>query len=272
VELDHCTTIPVNLLHGKSGARYRAFKESDIHAAVRLFEESQNRYFVKQKRTRDIWRMQQLTNHYRGEPFEAYTLIDEEGMLAYMRLREDKNQKTLYINEACLRTPEASEKVLDVLKRYCKTNNLATLVSRLSYGDEISHRLLSLGAQQVQPYAWQVKIVDYFKLFKKLIPLLEKRLASSNFRKLDDTLNFNFRIFTIRLRVKEGRIIEVEKTDNCTDRTIGLNPYVFPQLLLGYRRREELEHYCPDFRIKSAHKELVDTLFPGGYGYIHHVY
>ena len=161
VELDHYTTIPVNLLQGKSGARYRAFKESDIHAAVKLFEESQDRYYVKQKRTRDIWRMQQLTNYYRGEPFEAYTLIDEEGMLAYMRLREDKNQKTLYINEACLRSPKASEKVLDVLKRYCKTNNLATLVSRLGYVDELSNRLLSLGAQQVQPYAWQVKIVDY---------------------------------------------------------------------------------------------------------------
>ena len=273
VELDHTSTIPVHLIKGKGRVvRYRVFKGSDIPEASKLFESSQKDYFVKQKRTQAVWNIQQSTHYYKGEPFESYILRDEGGILGYLRLREDKNQKVLYLNEACLRNNADPERVLGLLKSYCQSNKLETIVSRLSYEDELSRRLRSLGAEQKKPYAWQVKIVDYLKLFQRLAPLLEKRLKSSKFSKLDETLNLNFRKFTIQICIREGRIVEVEKTDDCSDRTIGLNPYVFPKLLLGYRRIGELEYSHPDFSIKHTHKKLMEILFPGGPGYIHHVY
>ena len=271
VELDHFATIPVRQLPGKSRVSYRSFKESDIPEAMKLFEESQKSYFVEQKRTQAIWDMQQSTNFYNGEPFDSYTLTDEEGMIAYIRVKDDKKQKALYLNEACLRKKGDPEQVLGLLKRYCESNKLETIISRLSYEDVLSQRLKDLGASQNRPYAWQVKIVDYLGIFKKLTPLLERRLKSSKL-KLDETLSFNFRKFTIQIKVKNGRIIDIQKTDDCNDRTIGLNPYIFPKLLLGYRRIEELEFAYPDFSVKNTHKDLMKTLFPASPGYIHHVY
>ena len=95
VELDHFATIPVRQLPGKSRVSYRSFKESDIPEAMKLFEESQKSYFVEQKRTQAIWDMQQSTNFYNGEPFDSYTLTDEEGMIAYIRVKDDKDIKNI---------------------------------------------------------------------------------------------------------------------------------------------------------------------------------
>lgn len=123
-----------------------------------------------------------------------------------------------------------------------------------------------------KPYAWQVKIVDFERIFQKMQLLLNARLAESTYRDHSETLNFNFRRFNIQVIVENGKITSIRKTRDCEDRTIGLNPYVFPQILLGYRNREELEAHYPDFKVKDSHKELIDILFPVKHSYIHYSY
>jgi predicted acetyltransferase len=272
VELDHMISLSLSAIQSKEVTKFRRFDVSDIQAASELLVKSQKRYFIKQKRTRDIWEIQQSTMYYKGEPFEAYSLRDAEGLLAYLRLRQSKKEKTLYLNEACVRDPEACEQVLNFIKSFGRRGRLEKLVSRLSYEDDLSQQLLNFGANQSRPYAWQVKIIDYLEMFKRIAPLLERRLKASQFSGLDEILNFNFRKFTINLKISKGVVEEVRKSDDCTDRTIGLNPYIFPQLLLGYKSREELEFAYPDFSVRETHKELIDTLFPTGPGYIHYVY
>lgn len=132
--------------------------------------------------------------------------------------------------------------------------------------------LRALGGIKNKPYAWQVKIVDLLKLFKKLIPLFEKRIGSSKFKGHTETLNFNFRKYTIQVKFEKGKVEKMTKIPENEDRTIGLNPYVFPELVLGYKSREELESAYPDFSIRSSHKELIDVLFPKNPSYIQYAY
>ena len=132
--------------------------------------------------------------------------------------------------------------------------------------------MAGLGAEKNKPYAWQVKLVDYERIFRRMKPLFNARLADSEYRDHSKTLNFNFRRFNIQLIVENGEINSISKTRDCEDRTIGLNPYVFPQILLGYRGREELEKHYPDFSVRDTHKKLIDTLFPFKHSYIHYSY
>jgi hypothetical protein len=79
-------------------------------------------------------------------------------------------------------------------------------------------------------------------------------------------------MFTIRVTVKKGRIINIQKIQTSERSPIGLNPLAFIQLLTGYKNREELEATYPDVRIALSHRYLIDILFPKLPSYIHSAY
>jgi len=272
LDLDHKTTIPVSELPDtQPSLESREFTEADIPAAAELLDSYHSRYMVHCPRTAAVWRMQHMTGVYNGEPYEGYTLHEDEEVQAYVRVQPRPRDKTLVFKEAGA-VPEAHRQVLAFLRRRCVENGLETLVSTLGYVDPLSELLVGLGADQSLPYGWQVKIVDNVKLLEKIAPLLESRLAGTKFSGLSERLNLNFRRFSVDLIFESGRVASVSLSSDCSDRTIGLNPCVFPQLLLGYRCREELEHAYPDVRVAPSHRMLVDALFPKGPSYIHHVY
>lgn len=272
LDLDHKTTIPVSELPDtQQSLESRGFTEADIPAAAELLDCYHSRYMVHCPRTAAVWRMQHMTGVYNGEPYEGYTLHEGDEVQAYVRVQPRPMDKTLVLKEAGA-LPGVHGQVLAFLRRHCVENGLETLVSTLGYVNPLSELLVELGAERSQPYGWQVKIVDLVRLLEKIAPLLESRLAGTRFSGLGERLNLNFRRFSVDLVFESGKVAGVSLSSDCSDRAIGLNPYVFPQLLLGYRCREELEYAYPDVRIALSHRTLVDTLFPKRPSYIHHVY
>jgi predicted N-acetyltransferase YhbS len=272
LDLDHKTTIPVSELPDtQPSLQARAFTEADIPAAARLLDSYNSRYLVHCPRTAAVWRMQHMTGVYNGEPYEGYTLHEDGDVQAYVRFQRRPSDKTLVLKEAGA-VPGAHGQVLAFLRRRCVEDGLETLVSTLGYVDPLSELLAGLGAEQSMPYGWQVKIVDVVRLLEKIAPLLESRLAGTKFSGLTESLNLNFRRFSVDMVFESGRVAGVSLRSDCSDRTIGLNPWVFPQLLLGYRCREELEYAYPDVRVAPSRRELVDAMFPKAPSYIHHVY
>jgi len=149
---------------------------------------------------------------------------------------------------------------------------LTEVISRQFYVDVPTRCMVELVGVSVAAYAWQVKVLDHLSLFSKLAPLLESRLEGSGYGGLCETLNLNFRKFNIKMTVKNGKIVGTKRGVDCRDRTIGLNPYVFPQLLLGHRGVTELEAAYPDVRITDTHRPILEAMFPRRPGYIFHVY
>jgi predicted N-acetyltransferase YhbS len=272
LDLDHKTTIPVSELPDtQPSLDSRSFIEADIPAAAELLDSYHSRYMVHCPRTAPVWKMQHTTGVYNGEPYMGYTLHEGGVMQAYLRVQPRPKDKTLVLKEAGA-VPRAHGQILAFLRRHCVESELETLISTLGYVDPLSELLVGLGAEQFRPYGWQVKIVDNVVLMEKMAPLLESRLAGTRFSGLSERLNLNFRRFSVDLVFESGKVAGVSLSNDCSDRAIGLNPYVFPQLLLGYRSREELEHGYPDIRVAPCRKELVDTLFPKKPSYVHHVY
>ncbi len=272
LDLDHKTTIALSELPDtQPSLESRRFTEADISAAAGLLDQYHARYVVHCPRTAAVWRMQHTTGVYNGEPYEGYTLHLGGEVKAYVRVQPRPREKTLVLKEAGA-APGAHEEVLAFLRRYCVENGLETLVSTLGYVDSLSELLAGLGAEQSMPYGWQVKIVDNVRLLEKIAPLLETRLAGTRFSWLSDRLNLNFRRFSVDMVFDSGKVTGVSLSGDCSDRAIGLNPLVFPQLLLGYRSREELEYAYPDVRVTPSRRELVDALFPKRPSYVHHVY
>lgn len=258
----------------RSDIKVRPFSDKDIPKAMTLLERSQRKFCVHSVRDEHVWRMQHETKIASDpEPYEAYAVEEDAELTAYFRVRQNLKDKELILTEITEVDQLSAEAVLSFLKHYGMEQDLEILSSNVSYEEPFAKHLLAFGAvKQVPPYAWQLRITDYTRMFEKLKPLFESRLAASMYHRLSETLCFNFRLFTIRLTIKDGEIVDFRKTSGSERSVIGLNPLVFVQLLTGHKSRQELEEAFPDIRIAASHRHLVDVLFPKLPSYIHSAY
>lgn len=257
-----------------SKVKIRPFTVSDLPKAMRLLEHSQEKFYVHSVRDPQIWGIQHETMIASDpEPFEAYAVDDEEETAAYFRMRENPDEKELLLTEVTEVDRPCAQGILKFLKDRGQKHGLETLVALVSYQESFSQHLAAIGATRRTPvYAWQVRIVDYVRIFWKFKPLFEKRLADSMYRRLTETLNFNFREFAIRMTIKDGEIVDVQRVKGGERSPLGFNPLAFVKLLLGDWRRDELETAYPDCRVDVSHRHLIDVMFPKLPSYIHSAY
>jgi predicted acetyltransferase len=258
----------------KTNIRIRPFSEEDVPTAKRLLEWSQRKFFVHSVRDGNVWKTQQKTGIASDpEPFEGYAAEEQGKMVAYFRIRENPKEKELLLTEITEVDQLVAQAVLSFLRTCGNRRNLETLSANISYEEPFVKHLVSLGAlKRVPTYAWQIRITDYVRMFRKLKPLFERRLADSMYNRLTETLNFNFRVFTVQVAVKDGKIADIRKIEGSERSPIGLNPLAFAQLLMGYKNRQELEETVPDVRIAVSHRHLTDVLFPKMPSYVHSAY
>ena len=261
------------ILDYESKLDVRPFTSKDIPKAMQLLAQSQSKFYIHIIRDEQIWKMQQETSLVSETKFNSFAIEKDGDMIAYLRISEKPENKELTLRETVDTDYSTIKAILKFLKDTGKQSGFETLAATTSYHDPITHQLVALGAiQRIPPYAWQIKVVDYLRVFQKMKPLLERRLAESIYCHLTEKLNFNFRCYTVQITVENGVVTDIQKLDSNEDRTIGLNPLVFMQLLLGYRSRHELEMVYPDFGIQPSHKHLIDVLFPKLPSHIHSAY
>ena len=252
--------------------KIRPFKTGDIPKAMRLLGQSQRKFYIHTIRAKDTWKMQQETEMVAEYKFEAY-VVEEKGVeIAYLRLNENQPEKTLMLREVTDVDQAAAQSILGFLKDIGKKRGLETLVATISGFEPFTEHMVAIGGVKQPPYAWQMRVTDYAKLFQKIKPLLDKRLASSTYRHITEKISFNFYRYTVQLTIQDGAIIGAQRLETNEDRTIRANPMVFTQLLLGYRSREELQAIYPDFIIRPSRRNLIDVLFPKMPSYIHTEY
>lgn len=171
----------------------RPFTIEDIPEAMQLLTRSQTKFYVHSIRDEKIWKMQEKTGIASGDKFEGYVVEKDGKMVAYLRIREKIEDKELILREASDIDYYTGRVILKFLKEIGKQRGFETLSAHISYHDSLAKQLVSLGAfQRIPPYAWQIRVIDYARMFLKMKPLFEKRLTASSFCHLTETLNFNF--------------------------------------------------------------------------------
>lgn len=251
----------------------RPFTSEDIPEAMQLLTQSQSKFYVHSVRNEQIWKMQQETDIASGDKFEGYVVEKDEKMVAYLRISEKPEEKELILREATDANQNVSKAILKFLKDAGKQRRLETLSAQTSHHDPLTKQLVALGAvESFPPYAWQIRVIGYAKIFQKMKPLFEKRLAASIHHHLTERLDFNFYRYTVQVTIENGLITGMQRLESSEDRTIRVNPQVFTQLLLGHRSRQELEMIYPDFIVNPSRKHLIDVLFPKLPSHIHSAY
>jgi len=275
IPIDEETRIKIDQIPDyESKQNIRPFNDKDIPKAMQLLKQTQQKFYVHSIRDEKIWKMQQKTRIASDPPrFEGYAVEENGEIVAYFRIVDKPKDKELVLREVTDTDQLMARSILRFLKDTGKQRGHETLVSMASHYDSFTEHIVSIGGvKQIPSYAWQIRVPEYVKMFKKMKPLFEKRLVASTYRHLTEKMNFNFRRYTVQMTVENGKITDVQRLETNEDRTIGLNPLVFTQLLFGHRNRQELEDIYPDFRIRPSHKHLIDVIFPKLLSYIHAAY
>ncbi len=120
------------------------------------------------------------------------------------------------------------------------------------------------GARLSDSYAWYIRIPSIKQFLELISPVLEKRLACSEFKGVTDTLKLGCYREGFELVFRKGRLKMVNKLaiQEVKEMEVALPPLVVNQLLLGYRTITELQAIYPDVYCYSTKEGLVEVLFP----------
>ncbi|MCA9931284.1 MAG: GNAT family N-acetyltransferase, partial [Anaerolineales bacterium] len=119
--------------------------------------------------------------------------------------------------------------------------------------------------QQVQPYAWYMRVPDLAGFLRHIAPVLERRLASSVLVGHTGDLKMNFYRTQLKLGFENGRLQTIEPfTPKALDGgDVRFPELTFLQLLFGRRSFEEMDKAFADCYASDAETAvLLNILFP----------
>jgi hypothetical protein len=115
-----------------------------------------------------------------------------------------------------------------------------------------------------KPYCWYTRIPSVKRFLARITPVMETRVANSEFRGLTDTLRLSCYREGFDIVFGDGRVSEVAEVPRkeLRDVHLAVPPLVVNQLLLGYRSFMELSQFYPDVICDARKVPLVAVLFP----------
>jgi predicted acetyltransferase len=115
-----------------------------------------------------------------------------------------------------------------------------------------------------RPYAWMVRIPSIKRFLDTVTPVLNLRLAQSDFRKISETVRISWYRAAIEIVIKNGKVQKITeipcKEIKETDAAVPF-PVIY-QLFMGYKTLDELHEIYPDAGGRAAKLPLVQALFP----------
>lgn len=121
------------------------------------------------------------------------------------------------------------------------------------------------------PYAWYVRVPDVPAFIRRIVPVLEQRVANSVMVGYTGELKINFYQGGLRVIFDHGRVTAVDPWRPpvySASVHAGFPPLVFLQLLFGYRSLDELRYAFPDVWASDEGELLLNALCPACPSYV----
>jgi hypothetical protein len=154
--------------------------------------------------------------------------------------------------------------VLRFTKRLAKRKRLPLSIYYTSR-PAITQALESLSRSKFRrPYAWYVKIPSIKRFVETIKPVIEQRIAQSDFKGLTESLRLSWYQEGLELVFKKGKLTAIKSIprEEIKDMHIAVPFPVIYQLLLGYRSIEELHQIFPDAGGRAIKTPIIRVIFP----------
>lgn len=154
--------------------------------------------------------------------------------------------------------------ILRFLKKFARRKRLPLRIFYPS-SPAIAQTLESISRSTFErPYAWYVKIPSIKRFLDLVKPVLEQRLAQSDFKGLTDSIRLSWYQKGLELVFKKGKFTSITPIPRAEVKDMHISvPFpVIYQLLLGYRSFDELRQVYPDVRGIPIRSPIIQVLFP----------
>jgi GNAT superfamily N-acetyltransferase len=261
------------------GYRTRAADLDDVPALQRFYDASIAGLDIAALRGAELWRLH-LELSVETDFYGRTTVIERDGaMVGYVRWTDDDWMDPLRILELAVQPgPDARNAILLALqfaRERGRAENRDGLRLQLPEDHPAVRVAGYLGGVDTGYYGWQMKVLDLAGFMRAVGSTLEARLAASVLDGYSGTLLFNLYRSRLALRFERGRLAEVDGTHSSRggDRPgARMRQKQATQLWLGWRGREALEGWYPDFSTRAEARHLLDVLFPRARAYIYTAY
>jgi GNAT superfamily N-acetyltransferase len=258
------------------GYVFRRATPEDVPVLQPLYDASVGDLDVAAPRDRELW-THQLAVPAHVTFYASTTMIEQKGqVVGYVRWSDDDWEERLRILELAVDAgPGARERVLMTL-RFARDRGRSADKRGLKLQLPASHVAVKaaryLGGVDAGYYGWQMKVLDPVGFLWAIRPALEARLAGSLLAGYSGGLVFQFYRSRLALRFEAGELIEVTAPDRVGEADARMTLKQATQLWLGWRGRETLENWYPDFWTQASSRLLLDVLFPRAQAYVYMPY
>jgi hypothetical protein len=261
---------------GKTGYVTRRATTQDVPALQLLYDASIACLGLAALRDGELWRYQLAVPE--GITFYASTTVIERAsrVVGYVRWTDDDWTDRLRILELAVEEgPDARERIMVALRFACERGRSADkrgLKLNLPACHPATSVARYLGGVDTGYYGWQMRVLDPVGCVQAIRPALERRLASSVLAGYSGALVFDFFRSRLVLRFELGRLVEADAISDEEQSDARMSLKQATQLWLGWRGREALEAWYPDFSTREQARHLLDVLFPKARAYIYMPY
>ncbi len=268
--------IPGSVPENARGFSFRLATLDDISALEQWYDDNATRDLeISAVRDRDIWCYLLTHQGYTQSSAETWLVLDaSQNPVGYFRVAAFGFGAGLIMEESSRLSHPAAVAALGHLKTLCLERSKPYIRLSASDTSPVVRAAQGWGAHSEGRYAWQIHVPDVARLLRRIAPVLERRLASSAFAGMSETIVINMYREAVELCVTSGQIVSVEAVGfrPWEEQSINIPPLDVTPLVLGYRSREELHAAHPDVGIWGQSAYLIDVLFPKMTAFINQIY
>jgi GNAT superfamily N-acetyltransferase len=255
----------------------RPATEVDLPLIERLYRRAAERALVSTIRDEAIWRYELSGRTPRSDYLHHLRIIETAagspaGFFAY---HADLRGGTLSCTVCELEDEVAWDAVAPAVLRALRaagealSSELGLPFDRIAFDWTPGHPFpvaAGLHPDPADAFAWYIRVPDLPAFVRHIAPVLETRLARSEFAGLTRELGITFYRDGLRLAFADGRLSAVDRVPGISHRVAdaAFPGLTFLQLLFGSRRFQELAFAFPnEVRVRDdATRALLTTLFP----------
>ena len=253
-----------NLTEDQQRFIFRRATMEDIPILMKFFDEMTRDLEVKALRSQEIWEYL-LEPSLKFDPTrEVWLTLDRNREpLGYFRVTQEGFGEGLIVNEVSTLPENMIPVVLNKIKDLCLECKRPYVRFNNHSDNIVVKKILALGAKDLGNYAWQIYFPDLVKFLKKIVPVLEERLASGNFAELNENLYLDIYRNSIEFKIVHGKITEINLVESKGEAShMRIPPNLLVPFLLGYRSRADLMQCHHDVSCLNEFEELIDVIFP----------
>ncbi len=244
----------------------------DIPLLCGMYNAGMESLSLSSVRDESLWFYQESQPVESEHAYETYVLERGGIIIGYFRMPRHSTSAVV-IRELNVDCYEALLFVFDFARCRALQMGLGAIRLQLPMTHPAIQASRYLGAQEITPFAWQVRVVDWPAFLKQISPVLECRLRVSLLAKWTGRLCIHLiDQGTLRITVEKGRFSEFDFSDHIEAWDVESPSGLFCQLVLGYRNSQALMTWHPDFQVRLEARFLVDVLFPQCSSFVYEAY